>query len=63
VGVPCGGRVSEEDEGEGIWWMNIIYLNEINETSCICFKWGGEGVEGSLFRTVTMNSPCTMNIS
>jgi hypothetical protein len=46
------------------------------ETSCNCFKWDGERIEGerwwgcckpmyniSLFRIVTMNLPCTTNIS
>jgi hypothetical protein len=39
--------VNEGDEGEGIWWMDFIYVYEMNnETSCSCFKWSGEGLRG-----------------
>jgi hypothetical protein len=41
------GRVNKGDYSEGIWLMDFIYLYEIDkETSCNCFKWGKEGVEG-----------------
>jgi hypothetical protein len=45
---PSGrGRVTEGDEGEGIWWMDFIYLYEIEQrNSCNCFKWIGRGVKG-----------------
>jgi hypothetical protein len=46
MGYVWEGEVNGGDEGEGIWWRHFIYLHEIEETSCNCCKWGGEGVEG-----------------
>jgi hypothetical protein len=47
-GIPMGrGRVNEGDQGEGIWLMDFIHLYGIEQrTSCNCFKWGMEGLEG-----------------
>jgi hypothetical protein len=40
-----GGRY--EWEGEGMWLIDFIYCMKQNEeTSCNCFMWGREGVEG-----------------
>jgi hypothetical protein len=37
-GVPVGrGRVSEGDESEGIWWMDFIYLYEIEQRKLLQF--------------------------
>jgi hypothetical protein len=38
--------MSGREGGEGIWGMDFIYLHETDDTSCDCFKWGGEGVRG-----------------
>jgi hypothetical protein len=59
-----------------MWLMDFIYLYEIEkETSCNCFKWGMEGIEGGHSWGDVSNvqykpignchneSPCTVNIS
>jgi hypothetical protein len=30
-----------------VCWSSYIYMKENKETSCNCFKWGREGVEGT----------------
>jgi hypothetical protein len=76
--VPVGGRrVNEGDEGEGIWLMDFIYLYEIKQRNLLHFLevgqgWsqGGETVgtiqpmyNKSQFGIVTMNTPCSKNVS
>jgi hypothetical protein len=40
------GRMNERDYGEGVGWMDFIYLHKIEQkTSCNSFKWAGEGME------------------
>jgi hypothetical protein len=58
VGSTCGrGRVNEGDESEGIWLMDFIYLYlytymKLQETSCNCFKWDGEGLWEEMERAI-----------
>jgi hypothetical protein len=36
VGGTCGReKVNEGDEGEGIWWMDFIYLYEIEQRNLL----------------------------
>jgi hypothetical protein len=28
------------------WWTSYTYMKQNKETSCNCFKWGGEGLRG-----------------
>jgi hypothetical protein len=55
-------------------WTSCTYMEWNDETSCNCFKWGGRGcgemvgaIEPlyvvSLFKIVTMNPPCTTDMS
>jgi hypothetical protein len=30
-----GGRVNGGDEGEGIWWMDFIYIHEIEQRNLL----------------------------
>jgi hypothetical protein len=45
-----GRRVNEGDEGMKVRvcgrWTSYTYMKWNKETSCNCFKWGGEGVVG-----------------
>jgi hypothetical protein len=29
------------------WWTSYTYMKQDEETSCNCFKWGGEGIDGT----------------
>jgi hypothetical protein len=60
--------------GEYGWSTLYTYMKQNEETSCNCFKWGGEEVEGGemagrsnqctnvrLLGIVTANVPCPKN--